>query len=69
MTPSDAGPTTACRTSRLPTVVVQRPRCPSCDGVRLRKYRSIANQGDGSALAWVRCLNNACSCRFKLLLE
>ncbi|MBI5289271.1 MAG: hypothetical protein HY873_09920 [Chloroflexi bacterium] len=55
------------RYQRLATVVVERPRCPACNGVRLLKYRSIADQGDGSALAWVRCL--ACACRFKLLME
>ncbi|MCC7291478.1 MAG: hypothetical protein IT449_05385 [Phycisphaerales bacterium] len=57
------------RYQRLATVVVQRPRCPACDGVRLMKYRSIADQGDGSALAWVRCMADGCGCRFKLLME
>ncbi|MCP4249374.1 MAG: hypothetical protein GY778_20210 [bacterium] len=52
---------------RLETITVERPRCPRCDGFRLRKYRSIADQGDGSALWWVRCL--ACSHRFRVLLE
>lgn len=54
---------------RLDTVTVQRPRCPVCGGVRLAKYRSIADQGDGSALAWVRCRNKACGHRFRLLAE
>jgi len=54
---------------RLVTVVVQRPRCPACGGVRLHKYRSIADQGDGSALWWVLCRNAACALRFKVLLE
>ncbi len=35
---------------RLTTVTAERPRCPACSGARLRKYRSIADQGDGSAL-------------------
>jgi len=35
---------------RLTTVTVKRPRCPACGGVKLRKYRSLADQGDGSAL-------------------
>ena len=51
---------------RLRTVVVERPRCPLCGGIRLRKYRSIRDQGDGSALWWVRC---ACGARFRVLLE
>ncbi len=51
---------------RLATITVERPRCPACGGVRLRKYRSVADQGDGSALWWVRC---SCGQRFKVLLE
>ena len=54
---------------RLETVVVQRPRCPACGGVRLRKYRSLADQGDGSALWWVRCADPCCAYRFRVLLE
>ena len=34
----------------LETITVERPRCPRCGGVLLRKYRSIRDQGDGSAL-------------------
>ncbi len=55
------------RAARLPTIVVQRPRCPACGGVRLTKYRSINDQGDGSALWWVRCAH--CALRFRVLLE
>ena len=51
---------------RLTTITVERPRCPACGGVRLRKYRSVADQGDGSALWWVRC---SCGRRFRVLLE
>ena len=40
---------------RLAMITVERPRCPSCGGVKLRKYRTLADQGDGSALWWVRC--------------
>ena len=54
---------------RLPMVTVERPRCPACGGVKLRKYRSITDQGDGSALWWVRCDNPCCAHRFKVLLE
>ncbi|NOT00455.1 MAG: hypothetical protein HOP29_07485 [Phycisphaerales bacterium] len=53
----------------LETVVFERPRCPKCDGVRLRKFRSIRDQGDGSSLAWVRCENAACGHRFRVLRE
>ena len=52
---------------RLPTVVVERPRCPRCGGTRLRKYRSLTDQGDGTALWWVCCRN--CAHRFKVVLE
>jgi DNA-directed RNA polymerase subunit M/transcription elongation factor TFIIS len=51
---------------RLTTVTVERPRCPACGGAKLHKYRSIRDQGDGSALWWVRC---SCGHRFRVLLE
>ena len=51
---------------RLSTVTVERPRCPVCGGVKLRKYRTLADQGNGSALWWVRC---SCGRRFRVLLE
>lgn len=35
----------------LQKVGVERPRCPACVGIRLRKYRSIRDQGDGSLSA------------------
>ena len=54
---------------RLSTVTVERPRCPVCRGVRLRKYRSIRDQGDGSALWWVVCTEQTCGHRFRVLLE
>ena len=53
----------------LETVSVERPRCPACGGVRLRKYRSIRDQGDGTSLSWVQCLADDCGHRFKVLLE
>ena len=52
---------------RLTTVNVERPRCPQCSGARLHKYRTLADQGDGSALWWVEC--EACRHRFRVLLE
>ncbi len=52
---------------RLRTVTVTRPRCPICDCVRLRKYRSVSDQGDGTALWWVKCAE--CEARFRVLLE
>ncbi len=54
---------------RLSTVTYPRPRCSHCGHVHLRKYRSVRDQGDGTALAWVRCLNDRCQHRFRLLLE
>ncbi len=54
---------------RLPTIVVERPRCPACHGVRLRKYRSQRDQGDGSTLSWVRCMDETCGHRFRLVQE
>lgn len=53
----------------LETVTLERPRCPRCHGVRLRKYRSIRDQGDGSSLSWVMCEDEACGHRFRVLLE
>jgi len=52
--------------TRLATVTVERPRCPTCGGVKLHKYRTLADQGDGSALWWVQC---SCGRRFRVLLE
>ena len=52
---------------RLTTITVTRPRCPNCNGVRLRKYRSLRDQGDGSALSWMRC--DECKHRFRVLFE
>ena len=51
---------------RLTTITVERPRCPTCGEVKLHKYRTVADQGDGSALWWVRC---PCGRRFRVLLE
>ncbi len=53
----------------LSTVAYKRPRCPVCGHAALQRYRSLADQGDGTALAWVLCLNEACGHRFRLLLE
>jgi hypothetical protein len=52
---------------KLVTVRVKRTRCPQCRSVNLRRYRSTNDQGDGSALAYVKCL--VCAARFKLLQE
>ena len=52
---------------RLETISVQRPRCPRCGEARLRKYRSLVDQGDGSALWWVQCRD--CDHRFKVVLD
>ena len=51
---------------RLATITIERPRCPACGGVKLHKYRTLADQGDGSALWWVQC---KCGHRFRVLLE
>ena len=52
--------------SGLETVVAQRPRC---NGAGLRKYRSQHDQGDGTSLSWVPCLDAECGRRFRLVLE
>ena len=52
---------------RLMTITVERPRCPECSGVKLRKYRTVSDQGDGSALSWVRC--KECGYKFRLVQE
>ncbi len=62
-------PVRSTRRRLLETVTVERPRCPRCGGVRLRKYRSVRDQGDGSALWWVACEQSACGHRFRVLLE
>ena len=57
------------RNAPLPVVTLPKPRCPQCQGALLKKYRSISDQGDGSSLAWVKCRNEMCGHRFKVLLE
>ena len=59
-------PAASSRRRTLDLVILERPRCPRCGGIRLRKYRSLFDQGDGSAVSWVRC---ACGHRFKVVLE
>jgi len=54
---------------RLKMITLPRPRCPRCGSVRLRKYRSIADQGDGTSLSWVRCRGDSCGHKFKVLME
>jgi hypothetical protein len=54
---------------RLNTLTLTRPRCPVCKGIALRKYRSLRDQGDGSALSWVECMARGCKHRFRLLME
>ena len=62
-------PLTSSSRTTLQTVTFERPRCPQCNGVRLRKYRSIFDQGDGTSLSWVRCEGDSCGHRFRVLLE
>lgn len=57
------------RSNRLPTHTFERPRCPECGNARLKKFRSIRDQGDGSALWWVVCANKSCAHRFRVVLE
>lgn len=64
----DARPAARSR-RRLRLVTIERPRCPECGGIKLRKYRSLFDQGDGTALWWVRCADPECGQRFKVLLE
>lgn len=57
------------RPPRLPTVALTRPRCPLCGTTRIKRYRSIKDQGDGTAVWWVQCQAPACGHRFKILFE
>jgi hypothetical protein len=54
---------------RLQTIHVERPRCPACGGVVLRKYRSLVDQGDGTAIAWLRSQETRCGHRFRVVWE
>lgn len=47
-------------------VFVLRPRCPGCNSVELRIYKSIS-QDDGSVLRYVFC--RECGRRFKVIAE
>ena len=55
------------RRSALETIEYKRPRCPKCGSPHLRKYRSIRDQGDGTGLAWVRCVHDDCGYQFRLI--
>jgi len=57
------------RSGQLQEIKLPRPRCPRCSSVHLQKYRSIFDQGDGTALWWVKCRNSTCLHRFRVLLE
>lgn len=57
------------RRRRLETVTCLRPRCPRCGGTAMSKYRSIADQGDGTSLWWMRCTGDRCGHRFKVVFE
>jgi len=49
------------------TIELQRARCPRCQSSNLRKYRSLRDRGDGSAIAWVECRRAACGFRFRVV--
>ena len=53
----------------LQTITLPRPRCPRCGSIGIRKYKSITNQGDDTALYWMRCDNSDCCHRFRMLME
>ncbi len=53
----------------LEQITLQRPRCPRCTSPRLRKYRSVHNRIEGTALSWVRCENRDCGHRFKIIFQ
>ena len=55
--------------ANMETISWNRPRCPRCNGIALLKYRSVADQGDGSSLAWMRCNEPECGHRFKMVME
>ena len=54
---------------RLEVFSFERPRCQYCGCVKLKKNRSVRDQGDGSSAWWVQCLNPECVRRFKVVLE
>ncbi|MBI5763652.1 MAG: hypothetical protein HZA51_09035 [Planctomycetes bacterium] len=53
----------------LEQITMQRPRCPRCSSPRLRKYRSLVNRDEGTAVSWVYCENEACRHRFKIIFD
>jgi hypothetical protein len=67
----DVGPRREGRrtSARLPTETFKRPRCPKCKGVKLLKFRSCADMGDGASLSWVACGNEECGYRFRMVME
>jgi hypothetical protein len=61
-------PTPPVRHPPLPVVYVERAYCPHCGGFRSSKYRSVVDAGDGSGIAWVRCLHPRCGKRYKIVM-
>lgn len=55
--------------AKLATIRIKRLRCPRCKGTQLRRYHSTRDQGDGTSLAYVKCLRPSCGERFKVLEE
>lgn len=53
----------------LQVISCLRPRCPRCGSTSMEKYRSVADQGDGTSLWWMRCTALRCGHRFKVVYE
>ena len=47
-------------------VYIARPRCPVCESVEVRPYKTIKN-GDGTKGRYTRCLS--CGARFIVVVE
>jgi len=52
--------------SAQPTLVYDLPRCPECDGARIRAVRT-SKQGDGSKLNHMHC--QQCGHRFRVVWQ
>ena len=60
-------PAAAPRRKRLPTVVVELPRCPHCHTSTRHKVTRTINQGDDTRKQWRTCLD--CGGRFTAIIE
>lgn len=54
-------------TKTTETIYITRPRCPRCNGTKVKTTHTAGDQGDGSVLRYAKCRD--CKATFKIVLE